>query len=57
MSCTIFFRLYNILGKKEGSKKCSGNITEFQTNGLISGIYLVHVLKKDGTVTFKKVVK
>ena len=48
--------VYNILGKKVWSEKCNGNTSEFQTNGLISGIYLVHVFVKDGTVTVKKVV-
>jgi hypothetical protein len=48
--------MYNILGKKVGNKICNGNTTEFQTNGLISGIYLVHVFVTDGAVTVKKVV-
>lgn len=47
--------IYNILGKKVGNKICNGNTSEFQTNGLISGIYLVHVFIADGTVTVKKV--
>ena len=48
--------VYNILGKKVGSKKCNGNTFKFQTNELISGVYLVQVLQKDGILTTKKII-
>lgn len=48
--------LYNIVGKKVGSKKCYGNSFEFQTNGLISGLYLVQMFEGNGTFTTQKVI-
>jgi len=48
--------VYNILGKKVGSKKCNGNTSDFQAKGLISGIYLVHVFEKEGSFKVVKVV-
>jgi hypothetical protein len=47
--------VYNILGKKVGSINCHRNMAEIQTNGLISGIYLIHVFEKKGNLTVKKV--
>jgi hypothetical protein len=43
------------LGKKVGSKHCDGKTDEFQTHGLISGVYLVHVFEKDGAFKIKKI--
>ncbi|HPE76641.1 MAG TPA: DUF4832 domain-containing protein [Draconibacterium sp.] len=48
--------VYNILGKKTGSKKGNGNTSEFKTDGLISGVYLVHVFTENKSVAVKKVV-
>lgn len=47
--------LYNILGKKVVNTKCSGNIAEIQTSGLGSGVYLIHVFEKEGTLIVAKV--
>jgi hypothetical protein len=47
--------VYNILGKKVGSKKCDGKTDEIQTAGLIAGVYLVHVFDKSETLNVKKV--
>ncbi|WP_372948986.1 DUF4832 domain-containing protein [Mariniphaga sp.] len=47
--------VYNILGKKVGSKKCDGKTDEIQTAGLIAGVYLVHVFDKNETLNVKKV--
>lgn len=49
--------VYNILGKKVGSKKCEGNEFDFQTAGILQGIYLVQVFDKSGTLTTKKIFK
>ncbi|HKJ80153.1 MAG TPA: T9SS type A sorting domain-containing protein, partial [Prolixibacteraceae bacterium] len=49
--------LYNILGKKVGDESCKGKLFEFQTNGLIPGVYLVRVFDKDGKLTVKKIYK
>ncbi|MBK6281422.1 MAG: DUF4832 domain-containing protein [Draconibacterium sp.] len=48
--------VYNILGKKVGSKIGNGNNSEFQAGGLISGVYLVHVFIENENVTVKKIV-
>lgn len=47
--------LYNILGKKVVNTKCSGNIAEIQTSGLGSGVHLIHVFEKEGTLIVAKV--
>lgn len=47
--------VYNILGKKIGSKKCDGTELNFQTTGLLKGIYLVQVLSRSGSLSTKKI--
>lgn len=47
--------VYNILGKKVGSIKCNGQTTDFQSSGLIQGVYLVQVFQKNGDLTAKKI--
>lgn len=49
--------IYNILGQKAVSKNFYGKSYEFQANELISGVYLVHLYSKDGTLTIKKIYK
>jgi hypothetical protein len=48
--------IYNLVGKKVGSKKSNGKNIDFQTNGFIAGVYLVQVIEKSGMVTTKKVI-
>jgi hypothetical protein len=48
--------LYNILGKKVLNTICSGNIAEIQTTGFVSGVYLVHVFEKEGSLKVVKIV-
>ena len=49
--------LYNILGKRIANQKNDGNELNFQTAGLLQGIYLVQVFDNRGTLTTKKIAK
>jgi hypothetical protein len=48
--------IYNILGKKVESAKCYGNTCEIQTKGFISGVYLIHVFEKEGSLKVVKII-
>ena len=48
--------IYNILGKNVGNAKCNDKTYDFQANGFSPGVYLIKVLKKNGTLSTKKMV-
>jgi hypothetical protein len=51
-----YVSVYNILGKKVVNTKCYGNTSEIQTKGFISGVYLIHVFEKEGSLKVVKII-
>lgn len=49
--------VFDMLGKRVGSKECNGKKSDILMPGLVSGVYLVRVFEKDGTVTTIKIHK
>ena len=47
--------IYNILGKKVGSKICDGTAYNFPANGLTPGVYLMRIYYKSGSFNVAKV--
>lgn len=49
--------LYNISGENLKSRKCSGKICDMQTNGIKTGVYMIHVMTQDGILTTQMIYK